>query len=354
MAGSMLAATKSSQLLISDIGGAAGGVAVAALPCLFETTQSDVAKIQPSNRSAIAKKAETLYVNLSQLIRRVGIERVGFVTLTFPDNCADRIEAQRRFNSFATNFLREQSLEFIAVPERQEREAFHYHLATAFPWDIRTGFDFTALSNAAACKREHYLGGGKWVAGKHEEFKRWERVYFKSANECLRLWWSDLRYTAPRYKFGRCETLPILSNAAALSRYLGAYVTTAAGARLACDKGGRFVRYSLVERAASIRWSWANDNGRVFRRGCQILGTIHELDSVGLKFAYGAKWCWRWRRVINTLGQGYETALIYCSRVPAWADTPSRMGFLRALVHALQKDYVLDVNFLESEGDNPF
>ena len=49
---------------------------VGSLLYLFETTASELSKMPPANRSATAKKAETLYANLSGLIQRVGIERV--------------------------------------------------------------------------------------------------------------------------------------------------------------------------------------------------------------------------------------------------------------------------------------
>ncbi len=311
----------------------------------------------PANRSATAKKAETLYANLSGLIQRVGIERVGVVTLTPVDNCTDRAEAQRRFHTFHTNVLRPEHVEHIAVPERQERGAIHFHLAAAFPWDIRTGFDFTAVSHAAALKREHYLGGGRWTPGKLDEFQRWQRLYCQSANQRLHRWWRvvrDFNENTRKAGFGRCETLPILSNAAAVSRYLGAYVTTAVGGRLPCDKGSRTVRYALAERTASVAWAWVNGGGRLFRRGCELLGLIHGLDPAGIESLYGTKWQWHWRRVLRTLGEHYETAIFYCAQIPEWADLPSRMGFLRALIHALQKNYVLDAQFLESAPDCPF
>jgi hypothetical protein len=333
------------QSRTSESGGGTGdGVAVPelpSLPCLLLTTAPAGILI---NRSAVAKKAETLYVNLESLINRVGIERVGFVTLTFPDNCSDRDEAQSRFHSFSTHVLRPKRLEFIAVPERQSRGAFHYHLATAFPWDIRTGFDFAACRDAVAAKRRGDFG----------EFKRLERIYFQSANKPLRNWWAYLRKVSPRYQFGRCETLPILSNAAALSRYLGAYVSTASGARLPCDKGLRTVRYSLNQRAATLRWSWANGNGAKWRRGLQILGTILERDMDGLKNLYGKKFQYVMRRIIFVLGESFDKALFLCSKIPEWADHGSRVRFLSALVNTLQKDFVLDVQLLEQQIDQPF
>jgi hypothetical protein len=39
-------------------------------------------------------------------------------------------------------------LEFIAVPERQDSGRFHFRLAAAFPYGIRSGFDFAACERA--------------------------------------------------------------------------------------------------------------------------------------------------------------------------------------------------------------
>ena len=75
------------------------------LPCLFVTITSNPSKIVPDplppkadiNLSAYAKKAETLFINLDGLIRRVGIERVGFVTLTFAERIVEYKDASKRF-----------------------------------------------------------------------------------------------------------------------------------------------------------------------------------------------------------------------------------------------------------------
>ena len=320
-----------------------------ALPCLLLTTQPGVSK----NKSAIAKKAETLYVNLDGLIRRVGIERVGFVTLTFPDHVTSREIASKRFNSLASHVLRPQQLEFIAVPERQGSGRFHFHLAAAFPWDIRTGFDFDACANANTIKREHYAAG-KWDAGSLGEYEQWQRIYFKSANQRLRDWWNYFRPVAKRYGFGRCETLPVISNGAAIARYLGAYVSTASNARTFADKGMRTVRYSIVERTASLKWSWADGNGKKWRRGLQLLGGIFELDMDGLRKFFGKKFQYHMRKLIFILGHFYEKALSICAQVPEWADEASRRGFLVRLLNALQTETEFDLSFLNNEAECPF
>lgn len=295
------------------------------VPCLLLTTAPAVKVI---NRSAIAKKAETLYVNLQSLIRRVGEEKVGFVTLTFPDNCADAKEAQARYHSFHTHFLKPRGLETICVPERQERGAWHYHLATAFPWDIRSGFDFEAYRNWQCAKRD----GDKRLE------QKWERKWCRSANSALKKWWHDLRVAAPKYGFGRCQTIPIISNAAGLCRYMASYVTTAYANRLPCDKGLRTVRYSLKVRPANLKWSWAEGTGQRHRRGIQILGMIYQLDFDGLNRAFTTKFQHTMRRLIYTFGEHFHDVLPFVVRISENADRSSRVRFCKMLFDYLTKN----------------
>lgn len=275
--------------------------AEALLPCLFKTTQYG------GNKSAIAKKAETLFMNLSNLIDRVGIERVGFHTLTFKENLVDQIEAQRRWNNYACNFLRKEVSEHICAVERQKRGAIHFHVVASFPGDIRTGFDFEAARCASdARKRADY--------GAQREF---ERLYFASANDNLREFWRKVGNTrnpgaADAHGFGRCETLPVLSNSAAISRYVGAYVGSEWSNRRPMDRGMRTIRYSLLERKASIRWAWANGNGPVWRRGCSVLGAIFQTDD--LKSALGSRWAWNWRKEISAFGRHYDRVFSWLER----------------------------------------
>lgn len=312
------------------------------------------------NRSAIAKKAECLHVNLDGLIKRVGVERVGLVTLTFPRPVTERVEASRHFNSLATGVLRPQRLEFITVPERQGNRRFHFHLAAAFPWDIRSCFDFAAATHAATVKRQHYgLEGNTWAwddVVNEREYQRASRAYSQSANERLRQWWHYFRPVAERYGFGRCETLPILSNAAALARYVGAYVTIASGAREPGDAGMRTVRYSFARvpvicdgveskaslRTATVKFAWIV-GGVEWRRGLQLLGTIFELDMDGLSQLFGKKYQYQMRRIIFALGSNFEQALPLCSQVPQWADQSSRVRFLTTLLHSLRDDVALEI-----------
>lgn len=301
------------------------------LPCLFVTTQTD--DTPKFNKSSVAKKAETLYANIDGLIKRVGIESIVFVTLTTPDNCTDRFEAQRRFNNLARRVLPELFLEYIAVPERQERGAFHWHLVAVAKGDVRTGFDFDA------CKLSKVAGRN----GNRGERRRQQRIYFKSANVTLKHCWHYLREMAPKYQFGRCETLPVFSNAQALARYVGSYVTSAWSNRTISDKGLRTVRYSLAQRTASCKWSWADGNGKKWRRGLALLGCILEMDYDELKEKFSTKVFWNKREAITVLGENYDEALEFVAKIPAYADYRSRCDFLGALVRHFSRDGESDV-----------
>jgi hypothetical protein len=297
---------------------ASGEAAAIYIPCLLLTTAPAVSA---SNKSAVAKKAETLYVNLRDMIRRNGEDKVGFTTLTYEDNCEDRAEAQARYHSLDTHFLKRYELEKITVPERQERGAFHYHAAIAFPWDIRTGFDFDAYRAWQEAKR----------SGDARLAQKFERKFCKSANPALKKWWRDLLNAAPKYSFGRCQTIPIINGAEAISRYLASYVTTATLNRLPCDKGLRTVRYSMKHRAATLKFSWANGNGERWRRGLQILGLIYQLDFEGLKLKFGSKYQHQKRATIFAFGEHFDEALQLVAKIPEWADWSSRVRFATRL-----------------------
>lgn len=231
--------------------------------------------------SYVAKKAESLRLNLKAMIEKYGLDQIGFFTLTFADNVVDRKEAQRRFNSFAVGFIRDHVNGYIAAVERQLRGAVHYHLVVALPFDIRSGFDFGAARKAAECHR----------AGDREGQRRWERLYFASANEQLRGWWRLVRQEAPKYGFGRCETLPVLSNEDGICYYVGGYVASEWQRRDGRDKGLRTLRYGLDKgvRRASQAFSWAKGAGKDWRDGCAVVAgflMVRDLSVVGKRWAF--------------------------------------------------------------------
>jgi hypothetical protein len=257
-------------------------------------------------RTAIARKADTLRRNFQDMIDRNGVEHIGFMTLTFKDNVRCRKLAEKRFHSFAINVLAKLVEEYIAVPERQERGAIHYHLAVAFGFDIRTGFDLEECSAANMTKKHGYLGNGKWLPGYQEKFLALEQNYFASANPALKRVWRLIRQANARIEkrnckfgrtdsspaFGRCETLPVLSNADAIAFYIGTYITSQTEQRAPEDKGMRSVRYSLKLRRHHQSFHFAYGGDAKWRHGCKILALlllIHDepiAERVGKKLVF--------------------------------------------------------------------
>ena len=69
-----------------------------------------------------------LSLEIIGLAKQFGLERLGFLTLTFVENVYDIREANRRFNSLNTHVIKDRYERAIAVVERQERGAVHFHL----------------------------------------------------------------------------------------------------------------------------------------------------------------------------------------------------------------------------------
>jgi hypothetical protein len=121
----------------------------------------------------------------------------------------------------------------------------------------------------------------------------------------------------------------------------------------------RSVRYSLSQRLASCRWSWADGNGLHWRRGCQILSLILEIHYDNFTEKFGKKWAWRLKETITVLGKNYEEALWFAAQVPEWADERSRLLYLGRVCGELSglKEWLLPeicFNRKADENGDPF
>jgi len=216
------------------------------------------------------KSAHTLYSNVERLISLApSVGHVGFMTLTFPDNVTDHKEASERFRSFNTNFLSKypEISHWQNVKERQKRGSWHYHLLVILKEDIRTGFDFEAVT----------------------------RDDYSSASNYLRTLWRDLREACKKYQFGRSELLPVKSNSEAMGRYIGKYISKHMGQRENRDKGVRLVNSSRGWTKNSVNFAWYNKNSiewryklRLFAEfmGCTELYQLTEKLGKGWAYNY--------------------------------------------------------------------
>lgn len=257
----------------------AGGV----LPCRsLETTQSRVRGKTPAGLAGPHRKvAAALSWNVAHLCRRFGVEKVGFLTLTFADHVTEVREASRRFNSLASNVLSKRYAAHIRVLERQKSGRIHYHLLVVLPDDIRAGVDFEAFA---------------------------QRDY-KSANNHLRREWAFWRKTAPQFRFGRTELMPIRSDAAALGQYVGKYIGKHLGHREERDKGARLVSYSKEARMATSKHMMLEKPSTEWRAKCLTFSRMVAAwkpkariqSTEDLTFHLGARWSYHWRDFILQL-----------------------------------------------------
>lgn len=228
---------------------------------------------------ASAKRtAYALQLNVAAMCDRVGIDQVGFLTLTFADHVLDPRVAQRRMNSLTTNVLRPRYGQAIRVLERQKSGRIHYHLLVNVGADIRTGVDFEAL----------------------------ERRDYRSAGPALRAEWAFWRRTARKYGFGRTELLPVRATSQAIGRYVGKYISKHLEVRKQEDRRVRLVSYSGL-RVASTRFGWANGGAALWRRKVKAFvsmlydaGALPAPTAGAMRLKFGPRWAHYWRDNIAT------------------------------------------------------
>ena len=186
-------------------------------------------KAEWTPKSKTYKKMKCLTRNVQWWGDKLGIETLGFFTLTFKGNTKDPKEAQRRWNNLNRTISRAGKYRILVkVVEVQKRGAIHYHCLVQCgkttkdedtgekvwtPEDIRTGFDFESYKKA----------GDAFTAKKYGEGRKWTRVYGKSAKTYLRHLWGWNAQKTESHGFGRPELIPIHypNN---IGSYLGKYL----------------------------------------------------------------------------------------------------------------------------------
>lgn len=270
-----------------DGGGATAREARAALPCLnsHNSVQEEEdsgcpweAQLSPRHR----KMAFVLTFEIQDLAKKYGIETLGFLTLTFADQVFLMKEANRRFNNLNSNVIRHRYERGIVVWERQKSGRPHAHLLVVCGQDIRTGANFAAF----------------------------ERRDYRSANPVLRAEWAFWRRTAPAYRFGRTELLPVKSTVDGISKYVGKYVGKYVARREERDKGhrlARFLGYGPGDRKASCQFMWNSSGSRLWRyKLASFAASIGVKDMDDIAKVFGPRWAYHFRRAIDDVGPRWE------------------------------------------------
>jgi len=261
------------------------------LPCLFETTAS-VEASRELLPGPWKKQAEAIKMNVIHLGKLVGLESLGFHTLTCGDFVAngqfrgtiDRDEFQRRWHSLLTNVLQPRYRYGIAVVERSEKRGYlHPHIVHSVSEDIRTGLDFDAC-----------------FPPKGPDGKPVRKPDYMSASQYLRDEWAFWRETAPKYGFGRCQLQPIRKTLEAAACYQAKYLTKHFRTRWPEDIGRRNLRYFGVSSSGASwrRWyvpfGWAHVGGYTWREMLRQLGlAISGLTIYNAVEVLGKRWAHR-------------------------------------------------------------
>lgn len=245
------------------------------LPCLFSNISTE--KVLPS--TAHLKSANALSWNVDYFCQRFSIQNLGFLTLTFADHVTKCKEAQRRLNSLITHVIKPRYGDYVGVLERQKSGRIHYHLLINVGFDIRSGFDFSAVAN-------------------HD---------YSSASKPLRSEWAFWRNTAKKYRFGRTELMPVKSSSEAIGRYVGKYIGKHMDSRHPDDKNARLVRYSTGARVVSTRFMFLSEGSSSWRAKVAVFAELVSSRTgcaptfEGLREALGPHWAYHNRDFISSL-----------------------------------------------------
>lgn len=233
------------------------------------------------NKLSISQKKSAIALawNIEYMAKKYSLEKLGFLTLTFPDHVTLMSEAQKRFNSLNSHFLNSHYLAHIAVKERCKSGRIHFHLLVVLDEDIRTGFDFSEIENKN----------------------------YSSANKRLKKEWALLRRVVKKYGFGRTELMPVKSTAEGISRYVGKYISKNVQNRPDEDKGTRLVNYSGDSRNTNTKISLLNKGGNNWRHKCALFAKTQskyfneEITSKNVSEFLGKRWAYKYRDSILTL-----------------------------------------------------
>ena len=298
-------------------GAVAAPAAAAPLPCLFRNNCTEPEGKPGGNQlsSYEKKRAFGIAENVKHLVTKHGLEHCGFLTLTFPEDLTWK-QAGERFHSLRTHLFAELFLEYLCVLEFTKRGRPHFHLVVVCKDNIRSGFNFEHYSRVVAWSRNGRQG--KKPVGT-----------LNRSPELLRLH-ETLGQRLPGYDFGRSELVPIKSNAEAIGRYVGGYLSKSVGNRLPEHKGARFVRYSQTcPRIVKGAFSWNTINAWVWREKLRIWATSHGCNSMDeVRAIFGKRWAYHHLETIKavdaTMFQHFpsERHLAHVLQVPICQEIP--------------------------------
>lgn len=273
--------------------------AAPALPCLFsnisnENREKATEPVKAKLAGYQKKRAESIQQNGKALVESVGLERSGFLTLTFDPKRHPGLTVKRAlemFDSLNTGFLSKHFGVWMRVVEFQKNGMPHFHLLIDCKADIREGFNWGYYHHCQVRRRMN------------DEKPKGNLNRSPALKELHKL----LNSTCPKYGFGRPELTPI-RDPQAVGWYVGGYMSKSLACRPPEAKGARFVGYARdFKRRVKGQFSWNTPAAWVYR---QKLGTFAaksgifgDADTVfkGLYALAGPHWAYHLRdAILNT------------------------------------------------------
>lgn len=251
--------------------------------------------VQAVLRGNGARTAFALQENVCAFARRVGVDRVGVLTLTTPDVVGPK-ELSRRWRSFRTHLMPDLFGEWITVVERSAAGRLHMHLLVDCQEDIRTGVDWEEVG----------------------------RGVYRSCSESLRCRWKVLRARAEGFGFGRHELLPVRKDSEALGCYVGKYIQKHILWREPEDKGIHLVRYSEGTAMCSTRFAFNSEGSRRWRFAVGVVAAqCRFTDYSDFAEKFGARWAYHLGSYIIRIGNAAWVEAEGLGKIP---HRPVRVG----------------------------
>lgn len=257
---------------------ASGEAAAAPLPCQ-DSDNREIAGLSPSQ----AKVAFALKENIRLLAEIYGVERLGFLTLSFPQKVYCIKQAGKVYEAFRHEVISKRYVEYVAVPERHKDGGIHFHVIVVAKFNLREPAPgFRELDYAAIKLRD-----------------------YSSVGPRLKREWAYLRRKCQAYGFGRHELMPVRTTAGAVAAYVGKYIAKNIGARKQEDRGARLVRYSRGTARYSCRFAWNSIGAFLWRKKIELLVRVTrartgEGEHCFAKW-FGVRWAYKILPVVNML-----------------------------------------------------
>jgi len=276
------------------------------LPCLGSNistgTPDNHASRKADNTSSVpvAKSAykteHALKENIRIAVERWGIGHLAFFTPTFVKPVYSAKLAQARMNSLLTHVIRPRyGNRYLAVFERHESGAIHFHFVVYVKKDIRTGFDWSKADAAYQAQKNR-----DFVAARNF----WSAAAAGAVNgDFLREEWKFWREVRKRYRWlGRCEMLPIRSTAEAVAKYTGGYIAKHMQHRREEDKGVNLVRYGNEMHWVNSRIAFVSPKARLWREKLKMFAFQNGCGSMeALKRKFGIRWAFHCAAAIQSM-----------------------------------------------------